>query len=132
MAQDLPTEPQFAEIPPEKLTSEEKNWGMLCHLTALLGYFAGFLSFVGPLICWLVKKDSSSFVAYHGRESLNFQLNILSYILISIPIGIVTCGLGFLLTVAVCIYGIVMPIIAGIKAGSGERYRYPLTFRIVT
>ena len=36
------------------------------------------------------------------------------------------------ITAAVAIYGIVMPIVAGMKANGGERYRYPLTFRIIS
>src|ERR1700761_2896163 len=42
--------------------------GMLCHL---LGIPIGFL---GPLIIWLVKKDTSPFVDDQGKEALNFQI----------------------------------------------------------
>jgi uncharacterized Tic20 family protein len=114
------------------LTSDDRTWGMLCHLSALVGWAVPGMGFLGPLICWLIKKDTSPFVDAHGKEALNFQLNILIYALITIPIGIVTCGAGFLLTLAVAVYGlIVMPIIAGLKANSGEMYEYPLTFRLI-
>jgi hypothetical protein len=113
-----------------ELTSDEKQWAMLCHLSALLALVIG-VGIVGPLVCWLAKKDTSRFVDAHGKESVNFQLNMLIYVLISIPIGIATCGFGFILTAALGVYGIVMPIIAGMKANSGEMYRYPYTFRLI-
>jgi uncharacterized Tic20 family protein len=128
---DLRYPNESPEQSPVELTSEERNWGMFCHLSSLLGYFAGFLSFVGRLVCWLVKKDTSEFVNDHGKEALNVQLNILIYLLVSIPIAIVTCGIGFILTLLIALFGFIMPIIAGIQAGGGELYRYPLTFRLV-
>jgi uncharacterized Tic20 family protein/DNA-directed RNA polymerase subunit RPC12/RpoP len=134
-ADEPPDEAMSADELPEEsaaeLTQEEKQWGMFCHLASLLGLLVGGITFLGPLVCWLVKKDSSKFVDYNGKESLNFQINILLYVLLSIPIAIVTCGFGFVLTIAIVVYGIVMPIIAGIKASSGERYRYRYTFRLI-
>ena len=111
------------------VSADDKQWGMFCHLSALLGYFVGGLTFLGPLICWLVKKDTSRFVDYHGKEALNFQINILIYTLICIPLMFVI--IGFLLLPVVVVYGIVMPIIAGIKANEGELYEYPYTFRLI-
>ncbi len=112
------------------LTGEEKQWGMFCHLSALLGLAIGGFTFVGPLVCWLVKKDTSRFVDFHGKESLNFQLNILIYYLAAMAITLVTC-VAFPLPLAVLVYGIVMPIIAGLKANEGKEYEYPATIRII-
>ena len=123
----VPADADLIDRPPGALTSQEKTWGMLCHLSTLLSYFAAGLTFIGPLICWLVKKDSSKFVDYHGKESLNFQLNILVYTLICLPLLCVVVGvvlLGVLHT-----YSIVCVIIAGIKASGGELFRYPFIFR---
>jgi uncharacterized Tic20 family protein len=125
----LPAEPDTA------LTADENQWAMFCHLSALLGLLAGGLTFIGPLICWLVKRDMSKFVDYHGKESLNFQLNILIYYLILIAITIATCGIAAIGTVPILIalgvYAIVMPIVAGLKANEGDYYEYPLTFRMI-
>lgn len=128
-----PHEPEFAtgEGPFGALTAEDKQWGMFCHLSALLGLLVGGLTFIGPLVCWLVKKDSSRFVDYHGKESVNFQINILVYYLIAFAITVATCGIAIPLVLLVMIYGIVMPIIAGLKANNGETYEYPATIRII-
>ena len=123
----LNPEPPYPGEAPLALTSEERTWGMLCHLSSLLGYFAAGLSFIGPLICWLIKKDQSAFVDYHGKESLNFQLNILVYILVSIPL--IFCFVGILTLSLAVVYGAIMAIVAGVKANSGELFRYPFILR---
>jgi uncharacterized protein len=126
---EQPVEVSPAEQPPVK--AEERQWGMFAHLAALAGLFVGGLTFVGPLIVWLIKKDQSKFVDYHGKESLNFQLNILIYYVLTMVVTLVTCGVTFPLPLAVLVYSIVMPIIAGMAANKGESYQYPLTFRII-
>ena len=118
------------------LTSEEKTWAMFCHLSALICLFAlGGMTFVGPLICWLVKKDSSRFVDWHGKEALNFILVKFIAIAALVAIGFVTCGIGFFVVVpiilAILVYSIVVWIIAAIKASSGEYYRYPFIPRLI-
>jgi uncharacterized Tic20 family protein len=127
---DVPADPEFVDLPPAALTSEEKTWGMLCHLSTLLSYLVAGLTFIGPLVCWLVKKDTSKFVDYHGKESLNFQLNILIYSLISA--ALIPCFfIGAFLLGIVHVYNLVCVIIAGIKASGGELFRYPFVFRII-
>ena len=127
---DVPADVELVQNVPVVLTSEEKTWGMLCHLSTLLSYFAGPLTFIGPLVCWLIKKDTSRFVDYHGKESLNFQLNMLVYTLICL--ALIPCFLiGLFVLPVVHVYNIVCVIIAGIKAKSGELFRYPFIFRPV-
>jgi uncharacterized Tic20 family protein len=124
---DAPPRQRAIEVPSSgELTAEEKQWGMFCHLSALAGLVVGGLLFIGPLVCWLIKKDTSRFVDYHGKESLNFQINIfiLSMILAVTVIGI------FLIPIVVVV-GVVMPIIAGLKANEGELYEYPYIYRII-
>jgi uncharacterized protein len=112
-------------------TSDERTWAMFCHLSALVASGLTGMGFLGPLICWMVKKDTSPFVDDQGKESLNFQINMMIYLAIGVGVAFATCGIGAILLIPIGIYAFVMPIIAGIKANSGERYRYPLTFRIL-
>lgn len=100
--------------------SDERVWGMLCHLTA-------FVSILGPLIIWLLKKDESQFVDEQGRESLNFQISLLIYYFISGLLMLVL--IGFLLVFVVMIFHFVLIIIASVRTYNGENYRYPLTIR---
>jgi uncharacterized Tic20 family protein len=83
------------------------------------------------LIIWQIKKDQHPFVDRHGKESLNFQISMLIYSAISVPL-ILACGIGLVLLPAVVIADVVFVIIAAIKASQGEEYRYPITIRFVS
>ena len=103
-------------------SKDECNLAMVCHLLGLVG-------FIGPLIIWLIKKDESPVVDDQGKESLNFQITIL---LASLASGLLACFIiGFFLAVAVAIYDIVYIIIAAMRAGKGELYRYPICLRLI-
>jgi uncharacterized protein len=116
-------------------TSDDRLWATLCHLSPFLSLVAAGMTFIGPLVCWLVKKDQSRFVDFHGKESLNFQINLYLYLAASVVFAIVTCGIGAIVAVAVFmligVYATVMQIIAAIKANQGEYFRYPFILRII-
>jgi uncharacterized Tic20 family protein len=127
-----PSVDPVSEVKPAvELTKDDRMWAMFAHLFSMIGYVAPLGHIIAPLVVWLIKKDTSKFVNFHGRESLNFQICMIIYVLVSIPIGIFTCGIGFILTAAIAIFDLVMVIIASVKANSGEYYRYPLIFRMV-
>lgn len=109
--------------------AQERTWGMLAHLTALSGFVIPFGFIVGPLIIWLIKKDESAFVDDQGKEALNFQISIIIYAVVSSLLILVV--IGIFLLIAIGILDIVFVIIASVKANSGERYRYPLTLRLI-
>jgi uncharacterized protein len=129
--QPAPTEPPPAGpvIPPRLSVTEERQWGMFAHLASLAGYIIPSGNILGPLVVWLMKRDQSPFVDHHGKESVNFQINVLIYLLISVPLMCVI--VGFFIAPIVGVYGIAMAIIGGIKANNGEMYRYPYVFRLV-
>ena len=109
--------------------SDERMWGMLCHLSTFAGYLVPFGNILGPLVVWLVKKDEYAFVDDQGKEALNFQISITIYSLVS---GVLILALiGIPLLIAVILFSVVMTVIAAIKANGGEYYRYPLTIRLV-
>jgi len=119
---------QFEPVYPE-LTSEVRNWGMLCHLIALLAMPFGAGHIVGPLIVWLVKRDEHPFIDDQGKESLNFQISMTIYGLVLVPLMCLL--IGFPLLIALGITNIVFIVIASVKASGGEAYRYPLTIRFL-
>jgi uncharacterized Tic20 family protein len=114
----------------EKIDNKEKNFGMLCHLTALsalLGIPFGHI--LGPLVVWLLKKNDFPFVDEQGKESINFQISMTIYSAVSALLILV--AIGVLLLVGIAIVDIVLVIIASIKASNGETYKYPLTIRFI-
>lgn len=114
--------------PPAHSVQDERLWAMFCHLGGL-GMCAFPLNVILPLVVWLIKKDEYPLVNDQGKESLNFQLSILIYTLVSLILVLVVVGIVLLLAVAV--FDIVMIVIAAIKANEGVAYRYPLTIRFI-
>lgn len=114
----------------KQLTHDERQFAMFCHFAAFAGLIIPLGSIIGPLVMWLIKKDESAFINYHGKEALNFNItmalvSIVCFVLIFVVIGI-------LLLPLVMIFWLVMVIIAGIKANDGIEYRYPFSLRLVS
>jgi hypothetical protein len=116
--------------------SEEKLWATLCHLSAIVGYLLIPLGNIfGPLLVWLLKKDQSSLVNDQGKEALNFQISITIYMAVVLAAGIAFWRIvphfpGALAT-ALYLFGVVMTIVASVKANQGIAYRYPFTIRFI-
>jgi len=110
--------------------AEERNWAMGAHLSALLGLVLPFGNVVGPLLVWLIKKDQSTLVDQEGKEALNFQISMTIYMMVSAIL--ITVLIGFPMLFGFGIADLILVIIAAVKTSSGERYRYPITFRFLT
>ena len=119
------------------VTNNEKNWALASHLVSLLGYFIGFGEFIGPLAIWMVKRNESSFVAHHSKESLNFSLTQMLLLIITLvvclPLCLIVIGIPLLIvSVSVLfIWHVIAAIIGAVRAGEGELYYYPLTIRFL-
>jgi hypothetical protein len=121
-------------LPPAAPARDEaRTWIVGCHLAALLGLvLPSFGALVGPLAVWLLKKADDPRIDANGREALNFQLSILIYSWALGVIGALTLFImvGFLILVG--LFGLVLAIVAAVKASNGEdHYRYPLTIRLL-
>jgi uncharacterized Tic20 family protein len=112
-----------------ELRETERNWAMFCHLTAFAGYFFPFGGIIGPLICWLTKKDESEWVNRNGKASLNFQLSMLLYYVLSFPLLFILVGIPIYIGLGTL--EIICIIIASIKASKGEYFKYPISIPFV-
>jgi uncharacterized Tic20 family protein len=118
--------PAPAQSPPTgggELTSDERTWGMLAHLSGLL------IAIIGPVIVMLTKGKEFRYVEYHAKEALNFQITVTIATFACIPLMFVI--IGFLLLPVISIGYVVLTIIAGIKANEGVQYKYPFCLRLV-
>ena len=140
-----------------KPTPEETSHAAIIHISALSSLIGiPFGSIVGPLITWMIWRAQSKFVDENGKEALNFNLSILLYQILLVIIGLILflapvlsalatenpdpvsiifslpglwiliSGLGLL-----SLFRIVLILVATIKAGNGELFRYPLTIRLI-
>ena len=107
-----------------------KTWNVLCHATALAGFFVPWAGHIlGPLIIWLAKRGNSPEIDEHGKESLNFQISMLIYNVIAGVLCLVL--IGFVILGILHILNLVLVIVASIQASEGKFYRYPLTIRLI-
>jgi uncharacterized Tic20 family protein len=122
------------------ISAEERQWAMFAHLSALVGGLltsaaGGWGTFIGPLVIWLVKKDTMPFVNDQGKEALNFNITVAIICLALVLLSIVTLGIGLIIAipawVIVGIAWLVLTILAAVKANEGVAYRYPLTLRLI-
>lgn len=93
------------------LTKDDATWAMVAHaLTFLEG------GLIGPLVLYLVKRDTSSFVAFHALQSFYFGL-------LFFFVSLCTCGVGALVFL---IPYFVYEFLALRAANDGEWYRLPI------
>ncbi|QIZ09580.1 DUF4870 domain-containing protein [Priestia megaterium] len=88
-----------------------------------------FFPVIAPLVIWLIKKDESSFIDYHGREYFNFLISYTVYFFVSGLLTLILIGFVALAILGVMLF--VFTIIAAIKAFEGNEYRFPLIFRLI-
>jgi len=106
----------------------DRTWAAVAHggsfITAwvALGVFA-------PLGVLVLRGNRSPFVRQHAIESLNFQLNALVWIAVSLVLAFVLIGFALLLVVGVWYFFFV--IVATARASMGRTYRYPLILRVM-
>jgi uncharacterized Tic20 family protein len=101
-------------------TSDEKTLAILSHILTIAA------PILAPLIIYLLKKDESRYIAFHAKESLNFQISVFIVI-----IGLFITVIGILLVWIVGIAALILVIIATIRAGEGVLYRYPFSLRLI-
>lgn len=111
-------------------TNKQPLFGIEENLYLLLMHLSQFLTaFIIPLVMWLVGKDDSQRVDFHGKNVINFQITYIIWLIvgiITIPIivGIVILSvLGIAMTVFI--------IVAAVKSYNGEDWKYPLTINFL-
>ena len=119
-----------AATAPSLLTSDDRLFATLCHLLALSGYVVPFGNIAGPLIVWLLKRETSPFIDEHGKEALNFQIS--TFIYAAAAAILILAVVGCLLLPAVAVFQLVCVIIAAVRAIEGQPYRYPLAIRFIS
>jgi uncharacterized Tic20 family protein len=108
-------------------SGSDRLWSVLCHLSFFFGL--ALISFLFPLVVFLVMRDESGYVGLHAREALNFHLSILLYAVCCAPLCLIV--IGFPLLVVIGVVGIVCSLIAAVRASEGAAYHYPATIRFV-
>ncbi len=108
---------------------EEHKWAMFAHIGTFSSMFVPLGNIIAPIVIWQIKKNESDFIVDQAKESLNFQITLMIYALISFLLVFII--IGFFMIFALILFSLIMVIVAGVKANEGEHYRYPMTIRLV-
>ena len=136
----VPDESMPPPAPEGSPNAEERQWGMFAHLSLLAGglisgWNGGWGFFLGPLIIWLVKKDTMAWASVQAKEALNFGILVSAIYIVLWMLTFMTLGIGIFLTaplmMVVGIATLVFSILAAVKTNEGIAYRYPVNFRII-
>lgn len=106
-----------------------RQWAMILHFSQFAGVVIPLAGFIAPIIIWQIKKDEMPELDAHGKMIANWMISALIYTAISGVLAFVL--IGFLLLFILSILAIVFPVIGGIKAGEGELWPYPLSFKFL-
>lgn len=117
---------------------EDLRWAAAAHLSMLVG-LVGIPGLLGPLVIWLIKKGESDFFDAQAKEALNFGLSLAIYlvglifliVMVSINESVAAIVLFSLALVATLVAGLILPIVAGVRAANGDTFHYPLSLRLV-
>ena len=104
--------------------ADQRMWATLAHIGGLL------LSFVAPLVIWLVFKDRGRFVEEQAKEALNFQITLAIAAVAITILTTITFGLASPLFLAFLV-ALVFMVMGAIATNRGEAYRYPANLRLI-
>jgi len=116
-------------LAPAPVTTEDKKWAVILHLSPIAGYIIPLAGFVVPLVLWLLKRTESEYLDHQGKEVINFLISFTTYFIICVPLMLIL--IGFALMFVLGLGAVVLTVIAAVKTSEGKDFRYPLIFRIV-
>lgn len=128
--QRSPLQPDGSQSAQAGLGPAVKRQSMLCHLAALAGLAVPVIgNLLGPLYAWHRYRSTHGFVDRNGIQSLNFQLSMTAYLLLSFSLTLALIGL--IMLPLLISFQIATVLFAARRAAKGETFEYPLTIRFV-
>jgi uncharacterized Tic20 family protein len=129
MSSPYPSHPDAAPA------ASSRGAAILAHLSAPIAALvsAGWLSLLGPLIVWLVKKDDP-FARRAAAGAFNFNLSfwvlyLISWLLVFTVVGAV---IGIPLLVVLFLVSVWCHVKGAIRAANDETYDYPFQIRVLS
>lgn len=116
-------------------TGDEKTLAVIAHLSPIIALVlsAGWLSFLGPLIVWLLFRNRGGLVRNAAATSFNFNITIWVAIVIGwiCAITIVLLPVALVLWFVPGILQLIFSILGALRASRGEVYKYPFQVPIL-
>lgn len=113
---------------PAPIPTEDRTAAAMAHFSTIVAMVvsAGWLSFVGPFVIYLLYKDRSPYVrrAAAGAFNFNIWLTIATIIGWLLVFTVLLAPVGVLVMLVTGVLQIWCHVRAGLKALQGEEYRY--------
>lgn len=130
-----PTYVPMAASDRREVTSDERLWAIAAHLSAVAAWVlsAGWLTFVGPLVVYLLQKDKSRFVRNASAGAFNFAVSmaVVSIVGWILTITLIGAIVGIPLILAGGLGALILGIVGAVKASKNEAYVYPMQLTIL-
>jgi uncharacterized Tic20 family protein len=111
---------------------EHRRFAIACHLAAAGGLVVLWVGFgLGPLITWLAVRDEHPSLDAHGREAIQFNVSMMIWMAAGGALRWLLGPLGWFIPGALLALWLACVVMAAVKAGEGEFYRYPVTVRFL-
>ncbi len=133
-----PGHPPYAGRPPyyQQPGGDDRTIAVLAHLSPLIAIAlsAGLLSFLGPLVVWLIWKDRGPLIRNAAASAFNFNITVwlASVVAFIIVFTVVLIPLSIILWIGAFVAQLVLSIKGALAANRGEVYRYPLQVPILS
>ncbi len=124
-------------------SSDERTWAAFAHGCALLNLAGGIGGVIAALVIWLIRKEKSAWVGFHGLQSLVFQAAtlILTVLVVTVvwvlgfAFSFLTVGFGTIVAVPLMILvffggfaimgaGMIYSLYAAYQVYQGREFRY--------
>lgn len=103
---------------------------MACHLAAFFGFIIVPIgTILGPFCIWIAKRRFHPFIDQAGKESMNFQISMLIWMLLSL--ALIYLGIGIFIMIALSAVNVACVVIAAVRASRGQNFHYPLSIRMI-
>lgn len=127
-----PPPPPPASPPSSSALSSPRGWAVACYLVGMadLGVTILFAGLIFTTALWLFRRGEDPEADFHGKESLNFQLNVLFWQVVAVPL-ILCCLVGVPILLASPFIKIGGLFYGAYRASRGERWNFPWIFRLI-
>lgn len=111
------------------ISDAEKQYAMFIHISQFAGVIIPGLGWILPLILWLTRKDTSSYIDANGKIVMNWIISCFLYAIGASILIFILIGIPLLIALGVC--SLVFTIIGAIRANEGILWAYPLSIKFI-
>jgi len=116
----------------DKAGADTNRLACILHFSQLLGLLIPIAGFLAPPIIWAIYNKQHPALTAHFKNVINWVLSVIIYLIVcGLLFATFLAAIGILGLFVLILLGVVFPIAAGMKANTGEVWRYPLSIQFL-